>query len=214
MEYFFNPLRCKAATCLFSIDFHALPCVVLDPDSLGPMVDSCYRAIPSFRHTYKKGPGCRVQALKCTLQLGHTFQILTFLQQLKGPIETTLCDYESVENVNEELYSNLTQLVRLPFFKYFRVRLLLVLDEAFFFISMYQLDLYRECPFWPDDGSCNNIGCAITTVDEVCCSAVLLIYLTRLKSNIPVQWRASTLSKVDENTTSDKVSRVHRRLQQ
>ncbi|KAF8315970.1 hypothetical protein F5887DRAFT_953167 [Amanita rubescens] len=95
--------------------------------------------------------------------------------QLKGPIETTLCDYESVENVNEGLYSNLAQLVRLPFFKYFR------------------LDLYRECPFWPDDGSCNNIGCAITTVDE---------------SNIPVQWRASTLSKVDENTTSDKLHRL------
>ncbi|KAF8628893.1 hypothetical protein AX15_003677 [Amanita polypyramis BW_CC] len=95
--------------------------------------------------------------------------------QPKGPIETTLCDYESVERVNEELYHNLSDLVRMPFFKYFRV------------------DLYRECPYWPDDGSCNNIGCAITTVDE---------------SSIPVQWRASTLSKVDENTTSDKLHRL------
>ncbi len=96
------------------------------------MADSCYREIPSFGHPHKKGPGCGVWAPGCTLQLGHIFKILTFLQQLKGPIETTLCDYESVENVNEGLYSNLAQLVRLPFFRYFRVRLLLALDDAFY----------------------------------------------------------------------------------
>jgi hypothetical protein len=44
-----------------------------------------------------------------------------FLQPT-GPIETTLCDYETVESVNEELYNNLSELVRLPFFRYFRVR--------------------------------------------------------------------------------------------
>ncbi|KAF8639583.1 hypothetical protein AX17_001484 [Amanita inopinata Kibby_2008] len=93
--------------------------------------------------------------------------------ELKGPIETTLCDFESVDSINEELYTNLSEMIRMPFFKYF------------------QVDLYRECPFWPDDGSCSNIGCAITTVDE---------------SDVPVQWRASTLSKVDENTTD----RLHR----
>jgi ERO1-like protein beta len=114
-----------------------------------------------------------------------------------------------VESVNEELYHNLAELVRLPFFKYFRVCLYCTIDEHFF-IFCNQVDLYRPCPFWPDDGSCNNIGCAITTVDEVCRSAVYLICLTSLKSNIPVQWRASTLSKVDENTTSDKVGWVYR----
>ncbi|KAM6502014.1 hypothetical protein JOM56_001991 [Amanita muscaria] len=93
----------------------------------------------------------------------------------KGPIEATLCDFESVDSVNEELYGNLSKLVGLPFFKYFRV------------------DLYRECPFWPDDGSCNDIRCAITTVDE---------------SDIPEKWRASTLSKIDEDTTSDKLHRL------
>jgi ERO1-like protein beta len=33
-----------------------------------------------------------------------------------------MCDYETVESVNEELFNNLSELVRLPFFKYFRVR--------------------------------------------------------------------------------------------
>lgn len=83
---------------------------------------------------------------------------------LTGPIETTRCDYETIESVNDELFSNLSDLVRMPFFRYF------------------QVDLYRECPFWPEHGSCNNPGCAITTVDE---------------RDIPEKWRAAALSKVD-----------------
>lgn len=38
-----------------------------------------------------------------------------------GPIETTQCDYETVESVNEELYDHLHGLVATPFFRYFRV---------------------------------------------------------------------------------------------
>lgn len=41
--------------------------------------------------------------------------------QLKGPIETTLCNYETVESVNDDLYGYLQQLVKTPFFKYFKV---------------------------------------------------------------------------------------------
>ncbi|PFH53805.1 hypothetical protein AMATHDRAFT_1031 [Amanita thiersii Skay4041] len=110
----------------------------------------------------------------------------------EGPIETTLCDYESVDTVNEELYSNLSELVRMPFFKYFQVISDAIVFPTYQFKHIFQVDLYRECPFWPDDGSCNDIGCAITTVDE---------------SDVPIQWRASTLSKVDENTT-DKLHRL------
>ncbi|TFK54179.1 endoplasmic oxidoreductin [Heliocybe sulcata] len=67
---------------------------------------------------------------------------------LTGPIETTLCDYETVESVNEELFTNLSELVKTPFFKYFRA------------------DLYRDCPFWEEHGFCMNRECGITTVDE------------------------------------------------
>ncbi|KIJ49627.1 hypothetical protein M422DRAFT_74655 [Sphaerobolus stellatus SS14] len=80
-----------------------------------------------------------------------------------GPIETTMCDYESVESVSHTLHDYLGELVRAPFFKYFRT------------------DLYRECPFWQENGFCMNRECGITTVDE---------------SEIPLAWRAAELSKV------------------
>jgi hypothetical protein len=47
---------------------------------------------------------------------------LSFIRQPTGPIETTLCDYETIESVNNVLYNQLHDLVQTPFFKYFRVR--------------------------------------------------------------------------------------------
>jgi len=44
-----------------------------------------------------------------------------FGNQPTGPIETTMCDYETVESVNEDLYNDLKVLVRTPFFRYFQV---------------------------------------------------------------------------------------------
>ncbi|KAI0930261.1 hypothetical protein AcV5_007022 [Taiwanofungus camphoratus] len=85
-------------------------------------------------------------------------------QRLTGPIETTLCDYETIESVNDELFDHLHELVQTPFFKYFRI------------------DLYRDCPFWQENGFCMNRECGITTVDE---------------SEIPEKWRAAALSKVE-----------------
>ncbi|KAI0358422.1 endoplasmic oxidoreductin [Trametes cingulata] len=81
-----------------------------------------------------------------------------------GPIETTQCDYETIESVTDELYDELHSLVETPFFKYFRV------------------DLYRDCPYWQENGFCMNRECGITTVDE---------------SDIPERWRAAELSKVE-----------------
>lgn len=53
-----------------------------------------------------------------------SFAIRYLLIRLKltGPIETTLCDYETIESVNDELFKELHALVETPFFKYFRVR--------------------------------------------------------------------------------------------
>ncbi|KAF8678167.1 Endoplasmic [Rhizoctonia solani] len=65
-----------------------------------------------------------------------------------GPIETTLCDFETVESVNSKLFGQLADLVTTPFFKYFKV------------------DLYRSCPFWEDDGYCVMRECGVTSVDE------------------------------------------------
>ncbi|KAF8973145.1 hypothetical protein BDZ97DRAFT_1779682 [Flammula alnicola] len=97
----------------------------------------------------------------------------TSCQNLTGPIETTMCDYETIESVNDELFENLSELVNKPFFRFF------------------QVDLYRECPFWPDDGSCSEPSCAITSVDE---------------SDVPEKWRAKALSEVDPSSVDDRHS--------
>ncbi|KAI0743525.1 endoplasmic oxidoreductin [Daedaleopsis nitida] len=81
-----------------------------------------------------------------------------------GPIETTQCDFETIESVTDTLYNELHTLVETPFFKYFRA------------------DLYRECPYWQENGFCMNRECGITTVDE---------------SEIPKKWRAASLSKIE-----------------
>ncbi|KZV73287.1 endoplasmic oxidoreductin [Peniophora sp. CONT] len=65
-----------------------------------------------------------------------------------GPIEMTMCDYETIESVNPDLYEQLHALVETPFFRYFRV------------------DLYRDCPFWDENSLCVNEDCRIVTVDE------------------------------------------------
>lgn len=45
-----------------------------------------------------------------------------------------MCDYETMESVNEELFNHLSELVRLPFFKYFRVRFPSTVVSALFHI--------------------------------------------------------------------------------
>ncbi len=35
-----------------------------------------------------------------------------------------MCDYETIESVNDDLFSNLSELVQQPFFRYFQVRLI------------------------------------------------------------------------------------------
>ncbi|KAG8932929.1 hypothetical protein FRC01_011646 [Tulasnella sp. 417] len=64
------------------------------------------------------------------------------------PIETTQCDYETLESVIKPLHTSLHSLVRTPFFKYLKI------------------DLIRECPFWESNGFCVLRDCAVTTVDE------------------------------------------------
>jgi ERO1-like protein beta len=43
------------------------------------------------------------------------------LCQPLGPIETTQCNYETIESVNDDLYHLLHEVVDSPFFKYYKV---------------------------------------------------------------------------------------------
>jgi len=54
------------------------------------------------------------------------------------------CEYAAVERVNKEaVLPLLRELVRTPFFRYFKV------------------NLYCDCPFWPDDGMCMLRDCGV-----------------------------------------------------
>ncbi|KAK9805755.1 hypothetical protein WJX73_005872 [Symbiochloris irregularis] len=70
--------------------------------------------------------------------------------QLSGPVLDCSCDYASVERINRDhINAVLRDLVHTPFFQYFKV------------------DLYSECPFWPDDGLCMMRDCSVTECEAV-----------------------------------------------
>ncbi|ORY01399.1 endoplasmic reticulum oxidoreductin 1 [Basidiobolus meristosporus CBS 931.73] len=66
-----------------------------------------------------------------------------------GLIEGTSCDFEAIRNLNEKLSPELHNLVQTPFFRY------------------YKLNLYKQCPFWPDNYLCNREDCNVEVMDEV-----------------------------------------------
>ncbi|KAM7498504.1 hypothetical protein LguiA_022918 [Lonicera macranthoides] len=61
-----------------------------------------------------------------------------------GMVEDCCCDYETVDSLNEAALNPLLQdLVKTPFFRYFKVK------------------LWCDCPFWPDDGMCKLRDCSV-----------------------------------------------------
>ncbi|KAL5771927.1 hypothetical protein ACOSQ2_011851 [Xanthoceras sorbifolium] len=61
-----------------------------------------------------------------------------------GVVEDCCCDYETVDHLNEQvLHPSLQELVKTPFFRYFKVK------------------LWCDCPFWPDDGMCRLRDCSV-----------------------------------------------------
>ncbi|XP_071697111.1 endoplasmic reticulum oxidoreductin-1-like [Rutidosis leptorrhynchoides] len=64
-------------------------------------------------------------------------------------VEDCCCDYDSVDDVNGEiLHPLLQELVKTPFFRYFKVK------------------LWCDCPFWPDDGMCRLRDCSVCECPE------------------------------------------------
>ncbi|KAJ8510304.1 hypothetical protein OPV22_000738 [Ensete ventricosum] len=59
-----------------------------------------------------------------------------------GLVENCCCDYETANSLNAQvLHPILHELVKTPFFRYFKVK------------------LWCDCPFWPDDGMCHLRDC-------------------------------------------------------
>ncbi|CAL0320182.1 unnamed protein product [Lupinus luteus] len=66
-----------------------------------------------------------------------------------GMVEDCCCDYETVDHVNEEVLNPaLQELVKTPFFRYFKAK------------------LWCDCPFWPDDGMCKLRDCSVCECPE------------------------------------------------
>ncbi|KAL0055639.1 hypothetical protein WJX82_002716 [Trebouxia sp. C0006] len=69
--------------------------------------------------------------------------------QLSGTVQDCCCDYASVEKANkQQLNPLLSQLVRTPFFRYFKV------------------NLWCDCGFWPDDSMCMLRDCAVCECED------------------------------------------------
>ncbi|ORX56008.1 endoplasmic oxidoreductin [Piromyces finnis] len=94
-----------------------------------------------------------------------------------GTISDSCCKYESVEAMNKELSSTLNELVQTTFFRY------------------YKVDLWKECPFWPDAGLlCTSERCSVPSVDD---------------EKIPKEWKVENLSKVEKNSIFSDLSMIN-----
>ncbi|ORX84038.1 endoplasmic oxidoreductin [Anaeromyces robustus] len=95
----------------------------------------------------------------------------------EGQISDCQCKYESVEEMNKELTPVLKDLVLTTYFRY------------------YKVDLWKECPFWPDaELLCTSERCSVPSVDI---------------SKIPDEWKAENLSKVEKSSIFGESSMFH-----
>ncbi|PWN87035.1 endoplasmic reticulum oxidoreductin 1, partial [Acaromyces ingoldii] len=87
-----------------------------------------------------------------------------------GQISDAHCDYETVESVlnSPNFFDTLDQLRKAPYFRY------------------YKVDLYRDCPFWVENGLCMSKDCTVQKTDE---------------TEIPQEYRSAHLSLL--STTPD-----------
>lgn len=87
-----------------------------------------------------------------------------------GQIEDASCDYETVETINSQFFDRLDTLRQTDFFKY------------------YKVNLFKECPFWNENGFCMNRACSVETEDE---------------SSVPEEFRVKRLSSVETASPGD-----------
>lgn len=90
----------------------------------------------------------------------------------KGQIEDACCDYETVEKTlnTPRFYQTLVDLVKTNYFRY------------------YKVDLFKDCPFWVENGLCMNRACSVEKANE---------------SEVPEEYRSSYLSSVSTADTSE-----------
>ena len=81
----------------------------------------------------------------------------------EGLLPDTSCDVKALFALNEALMKPLSELVKTPYFRY------------------YKVDLFKDCPFWHENGFCMNRDCGVEVADE---------------RDIPLKWRADALGSL------------------
>ena len=70
-------------------------------------------------------------------------------EEFQGVVKDCCCDYGTVDSLNKEvLHPLLQELVKTPFFRYYKAK------------------LWCDCPFWPDDGMCALRDCSVCECPE------------------------------------------------
>ncbi|GAA5974961.1 hypothetical protein JCM5350_004521 [Sporobolomyces pararoseus] len=96
-----------------------------------------------------------------------------------GQIQDACCDFEQIEQINNlSLFERLHNLVETSYFRY------------------YKVDLYKDCPFWQEQGSCMNRACGVETIDS-----------DQQDDHLPIEWRSENLGKL-KNVSSKPSSPV------
>lgn len=69
-------------------------------------------------------------------------------RELQGEVEECKCNMETVNVMNDHLFSQVSRLMEMDFFKF------------------YKVNLNTHCPFWPEDGECRSKQCAVSTCTD------------------------------------------------
>ncbi|KAG8364818.1 hypothetical protein BUALT_Bualt18G0038200 [Buddleja alternifolia] len=120
-------------------------CVMLDHTSCQSNWNLLFVVI-----NYTERIGLYLQGIKQDY-IPHSFNLSLMQDSRKytGIVEDCCCDYETVDSLNGAvLHPLLQEVVKTPFFRYFKVK------------------LWCDCPFWPDDGMCKLRDCSVCECPE------------------------------------------------
>lgn len=98
-----------------------------------------------------------------------------------GEIETSCCDYGTIEGINREISVNIKKLLSSLYFRY------------------YKINLHRKCPFWEEKPFCLLNSCAVTPCEQEQIPPFVVDYYDLAKVKYPsVEHNISYLKKLSD----------------
>ncbi|GAB5590000.1 endoplasmic oxidoreductin-1 [Umbelopsis nana] len=168
------PFQVPVCNAPDAIGFHPMYWTNYSNLSMQPLIAADFGSFPSY--ACASDDSNRVQFLEDVLDMTESQDYCN----PTGVIRDSCCDIQTVEGINQAIAPILEKLVSTKFFRY------------------YKLNLWKECPFWPDDGLCMNRDCSVSTIDE---------------GAIPLAWRQDALGKVHTVSSSSDLFGVSEQCQ-